>query len=295
MQKRPLTSQVRLAHISDLHFSHLSWNPLQFFSKRWIGNLNLLLTRKKEYAHQRLLLLPELFKNAAVDQVLITGDLSTTSFSKEFALAHDFIEALKASGLSVSVLPGNHDKYTKRADRDALFYQYFHSCFSEEEIWDLRAHNIAVRKLSPTWWLVLLDTALATHLFSSQGYFSPHTEAQLEKALEKIPENHQVILANHFPFFKGESRRVTLLRAEQLREKILKFPNIKLYLHGHAHRHCIADLRKSGYPIVLDSGSTPHRTNGAINLIDITTEGCDIQVLQWKEEWQMTRQVSCPW
>jgi hypothetical protein len=53
---------------------------------------------------------------------------------------------------------------------------------------------------------------------------------------------------------------------------------VKLFLHGHSHRQCIADLRSSNLPIILDSGSTAQKHNGTWNLIDITPSGCDIEV-----------------
>jgi len=291
-------NSLRIAQISDLHFSKPSWNPSQFFSKRWIGNLNLLLTRKREYEHQRLLTLPDFFKNAAVDHVLITGDLSTTSLEQEFELAADFIKRLKDAGLSVMAIPGNHDQYTKKVYRDSLFYRFFDSALSK----NLKEHKVAVKKLNDNWWVVLLDTALATPLLSSRGLFSLEVEKNLTAALSEIPAGQNVILANHFPFFEGDSDRTTLLRSEHLRAKVKQFPQIKLYLHGHTHRHCIADLQSSGYPIVLDSGSTPHRSKGAINLIELSQEGCNIEVFQWKQKensllskWEEIRRVNCPW
>ena len=42
-------SPLRIAHISDLHFAKLSLNPFQIFSKRFIGNANSLLSRKKVF------------------------------------------------------------------------------------------------------------------------------------------------------------------------------------------------------------------------------------------------------
>lgn len=45
---------LRCAHLSDLHFSEPTWSPSQFFSKRWLGNLNLLLARKKVYTPDNL-------------------------------------------------------------------------------------------------------------------------------------------------------------------------------------------------------------------------------------------------
>jgi 3',5'-cyclic AMP phosphodiesterase CpdA len=130
------------------------------------------------------------------------------------------------------------------------------------------------------WWLIALDTAIATSLISSNGYFSFELEQKLEKALKEIPANHHVILINHFPIFSNESARKSLIRKEALKKLIEKFPKIKLFLHGHTHRHCIADLRSSHLPIFLDSGSTVQKEGGTWNLIDITATGCDVEVFK---------------
>jgi hypothetical protein len=88
------------------------------------------------------------------------------------------------------------------------------------------------------------------------------------------------MLINHFPIFSNESARKSLIRKEALKKLIERFPKIKLYLHGHTHRHCIADLRSSHLPIFLDSGSTAQKEGGTWNLIDITATGCNVEVFK---------------
>jgi 3',5'-cyclic AMP phosphodiesterase CpdA len=276
---------LRIAHISDLHFSKPTCSPFQFLSKRWIGNLNLIFSRQKNFETERLKYLVEIFKEHKVDHVVISGDLSTTSLEQEFKEASAFIEQLKAAGMNVFTLPGNHDHYTKKAYKNKLFYHFFDCNYSLEDSpiysYNLKKHKLAAKYLGNKWWLIVLDTAVATSLVSSRGHFSEELENNLKEALLLIPAGHQIILANHFPFFDQESPRKTLARSGDLRALLQKFPNIKLYLHGHTHRHCLADLRASGLPIISDSGSTSHRVRGAWNLIDISSKGCDFQVFKW--------------
>ncbi|HNA62745.1 MAG TPA: metallophosphoesterase, partial [Rhabdochlamydiaceae bacterium] len=125
---------IKIAHISDLHFSNWDWNPSQFFSKRWLGNLNFLFGRQRHFAHERLKSLPTLFRNHGISHVMITGDLTTTSSLGEFEKAREFVEALEAVGLKVFVIPGNHDQYTKRAHKDQLFYNYFPSQWAQYDL-----------------------------------------------------------------------------------------------------------------------------------------------------------------
>src|SRR5579871_4764227 len=104
----------RFAHISDLHFSNITFNPAQFLSKRWIGNGNLIFSRKHVFCSNHLPELATFFKELNIDAVLITGDLSSTSLHSEFARGKAFIDSLKQH-FKVFTLPGNHDHYTKRA------------------------------------------------------------------------------------------------------------------------------------------------------------------------------------
>lgn len=265
---------MRIAHISDLHFSKLSFNPLQFFSKRWLGNLNLLFFRRKEFDAKRLNSLPSLFKSLDVDLVVISGDLSTTSRKSEFLKAKEFVEKIEAQGIQVVTLPGNHDQYTKRAYKKQLFYKYFNS--------PLKETGVMLKELGSKWLLVALDSAVATSLVSSRGHFSTKLEKSLAKLLSDLPKNKQILLVNHFPFFQSQGPRKSLERSEALRTLLLHDPRIKLYLQGHTHIHTIADLRASGLPIILDSGSVTQKKDGSWHLLDLSEKRCDVESFRFK-------------
>jgi 3',5'-cyclic AMP phosphodiesterase CpdA len=292
-------SLMRLAHISDLHFSKLTWNPSQFFSKRWLGNLNLLFARKHTFDPDCLTTLFPLFHEHQVDAVLITGDLTSTSHEDEFALAHQFVTCLQQEKFKVFTLPGNHDQYTKRAYKKQLFYNYFNTHYAQPQdpltSLSLKEDGLTITPFGNGWWLIALDTALATSLVSSNGFFFPALEEKLEKALHAIPHDDRVILINHFPIFSNESYRKSLIRKEALKNLLERSPKIKLYLHGHTHRHCIADLRSSRLPIFLDSGSTARKEGGTWNLIDITPSGCRVEVFKNTTFWEPTQTSTFKW
>ncbi|MCH9614175.1 MAG: 3',5'-cyclic adenosine monophosphate phosphodiesterase CpdA [Chlamydiia bacterium] len=260
---------MRLAHISDLHFGKVSLSPSQFFSKRWLGNLNLLLNRRGLFSSPQVYSLLNFFQKEGVTHVLITGDVSTTSDTREFEAARDFINALKRAGYPVYIIPGNHDHYTKRGYQNRLFYSYFPNQ-------KLSTNAVDIVELENDWTLVLVDTACSTSLIASTGHFSPVIEEQLKSSLRKIPDNKKVILANHFPYIENEHPRRRLIRSKALKALLQTQPNIHLYLHGHTHRHILADLRESKLPITLDSGSVAHTKRGALNLIDLTASSTHI-------------------
>ncbi|NDD57943.1 MAG: metallophosphoesterase [Chlamydiae bacterium] len=280
------SNQFRLAHISDLHFSKLTLNPIHFTSKRWIGNFNLLFRRMREFQHDKIFELIQLFKNLAVDYVVISGDLSTTSRHQEFKKAYQFISLLQEAGLKVIALPGNHDHYTNKDYQKQIFYDHFRSKFDNISPsflnYNLKDDKLAAVKLGASYWIIALDTTLSTPLLSCNGLFSEKIEASLQKALEEIPKSDKILIANHFPLFTSDQKRKHLDRDSALRNLLQKFPNILFYLHGHTHRHSISDLRKAGLPIILDSGCTAHEKKGSWNLLEFSDNHCNISSYSWK-------------
>jgi len=278
---------LRIAQISDIHFSKIVINPFQIFSKRFIGNLNLLFFRRKLHDGNRVFTLPLLLKELGVTHVIITGDLTTTSFEKEFLLARRFINELEAVDLSTYLIPGNHDHYTKRAYKKKIFYRYFPKQFSNSfPLFNLEKHGVTADYLGNNIYLVGMDTTLATSAYYSTGYFSATVEESLTTLLQQLPKNSRIILANHFPLFQHENPRRVMNRADALQKLVKEFPSIQIYLHGHTHRRCLADLRPSSFPLILDSGSVSHETLGSFHVMDLSEKDLGIQVYSWDKDHQ---------
>lgn len=345
---------MRIAHVSDFHFTHLTWNPLRLLSKRFLGNLNWILNRKKHFFEHQLGPLPELFEELGVDLLLLGGDFSTTALPKEFKKATSFIGLFKQPWIAT---PGNHDRYTRRSCRSGRFYRYFPS--SKKEVQDpvdfftQKDHRIEVHKIAPinrggkkgsicaseaqpdqseairvsggnsntiaprgridmakpqqadcslftapvnnNWRVITLDTAQAAHWGSSEGRFSEKLEEYLKEVLTLIPKEESIILLSHYPFFQNDVPKHNLIRGEALQKILHDNPQIRLYLHGHTHRHTIADLQVSNLPIVLDSGSCAQGRKGAWNLIDLQDNGCTISTYRWDHKWTKTRTEEFTW
>ncbi len=250
--------------------------------------MNLLFCRKKKWAGKHIAALGELLKELRVDLVVVTGDSTSTAHRDEYRLAAAFFKKLKEGGIEVAALPGNHDHYTRKAYCERHFYDYFPAHLMEGEHhfshMSLKNHAVGVKHLPNGWWLVALDTALATSWISSRGFFSPEIEAHLRRVLEQIPNGDKVIVANHFPFFKNDSPRKILVRGDALKDVLKEFPKVKLFIHGHTHRCSVADLRKNGLPIVIDSGSTGMGSKVSWNLLDIEESTIHFQHFEAQEK-----------
>ena len=278
------SSSFRLAHLSDLHFSKVDKDFKQFFSKRWIGNLNFLLRRKKDFDYTILNSMPSLLQKEKVQLVLLSGDLTCTSSDFEFRMASEFTQKLQAAGLEVAVIPGNHDHYTKESYRKKTFYEFFSSAQGSHP-WNLKKDRLSLKQLSKEWWLILLDTTLATPLLCSHGNFSSDLEKSLEEALKSIPPNSHVIIANHFPIDR-KKWRPALQRKEAFLNLLKRHPEVKCYLHGHDHQSNIIDLREQGLPIAVDSGSSTHSKSGSWSLLECKPNSCSFTPFLWKNEWE---------
>lgn len=287
---------MRIAQISDFHFMHFTWNPFRLLSKRILGNLNWLCVRRKHFFEEQLEPLPGLFKDLGVDWVLLGGDFSTTAMPEEFEKAERFVGQMEQPWIAI---PGNHDHYTKGSYRDKRFYQTFankrREIVHKAEFFTLKDHAIEVHQMGAGWRLIALDTALATNPYSSEGCFSTQLESYLEEVLQLIPQTESILLFNHFPFFQNDLPRRNLLRGEKLQKIIQRDTRIRLYLHGHTHRHTVADLQASSLPIVLDSGSCAQGKKGAWNLIDIQANGCQVSTYRWDCQWKKTRTEEFVW
>lgn len=271
---------MRIAQISDLHFTRTSWNPLRLFSKRMLGNLNWLFFRRDRFLGKPLALLPALFQELKVDLILVGGDMTTTALESEFEAAQEFIKEFHCPCFSI---PGNHDLYTKRSEKQRRFYRYF----PQEH---LQAKRLSTHLLDNGWHLICLDTALATPLYSSQGLFTQELEALLEAELQKI--QGPALILNHYPFFPSGSTRHGLIRAEKLKALLEKYPKARLYLHGHTHRQIMADLRPSHLPVVLDAGSA---AQGSWHLLELKNDRCHATAYRWGKTWEPVRSEEFIW
>jgi 3',5'-cyclic AMP phosphodiesterase CpdA len=282
---------LRIAHISDLHFAKPDWSLSQFFSKRWVGNLNSVISGNRSFIEDRPQTLIKKFLDLGVTHVVISGDVSITSARKEFAMARAYVEQLKEAGLETIVIPGNHDNYTRISHKNKEFYRYFDRP-------ELRRDGVSAQRLSNGWWTVSVDTTLPTPIYKSTGLFTPQIARNLTATLDAIPKEDRVIVINHFPLFANDAPLRSLEGAKDMRKVLENYPNIQLYLHGHTHRHCVADLRKNGLPIILDSGSVTLKDCSTWNLIDLEDEGCQVRVFAWDEHadvWKRKKDFSFPW
>ena len=274
---------MRIVQISDFHFTRPTWNLLRLFSKRILGHFNWLLSRTHTFSEDILEELPQLFKELKVDHVILGGDFTTTALEKEFGAARKFVDQLPAPWTAI---PGNHDVYTYRSDRNKVFYQFLGHEEPDAFGYSLAKDKLEARRLNDSYWLMALDVCRATNPYSSRGFFSENLEEKMKKVLSLIPSEDSIVVSCHYPFFHHDAHRRTLKRGEELRKVLEHDSRIRLFLHGHTHRHTIANLQPSGLPVVVDSGSCAQKSRASWNLIELRKGGCTIEPYHYKEGWK---------
>ncbi|MGM0577593.1 MAG: metallophosphoesterase family protein [Myxococcota bacterium] len=120
-----MAATTTLAHLSDIHVLDLADVGLRrYLNKRLTGLANLLARRHGGHPRPILEAAVRDLLERPVDHVLLTGDLTNLALEAEFEQARAALEPL-ARYEYLSVVPGNHDIYTRGAARASRFEAYF--------------------------------------------------------------------------------------------------------------------------------------------------------------------------
>ncbi|MCC6523538.1 MAG: metallophosphoesterase [Polyangiaceae bacterium] len=235
---------MRIAHLSDLHLLCLDGAvPWRLFNKRLTGYANLRLRRGAIHRPGLLRAAAAAVRRHAVDHVVVTGDLTNLALEVEFQRVHELLaEELGVPSSALSVVPGNHDVYTRGAYVGRRFERYFAACMTS----DLPALAVAdgrgfpfVRLRGPLA-LIGLSSALPRVPFVAAGAIG---EAQA-RALEAVLRHPEVrsrtpVLLQHHPWHgrAGVLRQLLEgLRDRHREARALSDVASGLLLHGHLHR-----------------------------------------------------------
>src|SRR3954453_21041326 len=131
---------MRIAHFSDLHVLALDGVPThRFLNKRFTGWVNLRVKRSHKHRPAHVRAVAREVARAKVDHVVITGDLTNLALEQEFDAVKKLIEdALGVDADRLTIVPGNHDLYTRGAMRSQRFTHSF-SRYLESDLPELAA------------------------------------------------------------------------------------------------------------------------------------------------------------
>lgn len=231
---------MRIAHLSDLHLLDLEGAvPFRLLNKRLTGYLNLQLRRKSVHKHTAAQAVARAIRAAGVDHVVITGDVSNLALEREFERVQRFVEHdLGFAPEQVSLVPGNHDTYTRGSHLSRRFIRSFEKYLaSDVSVADDGPFPFV--KLRGPAAIIGLSTATPRPPFMASGAIGRRQLASLRKALAH-PEvaRRTVVLLQHHPWHnKGRLHWFLegLWDAAAEAEAVRHLPH-GLLLHGHQHR-----------------------------------------------------------
>lgn len=282
---------LRIAHISDLHFWHITLNPLRLMNKRILGMGNLILNRAWKYRMETTPSLVRHIEELRPDHLLITGDLTTTALEEEFRAVREALKPLLRGPASATVIPGNHDRYTREATRNGLFEKYFAEFApSGTYPWLKRIGNGDA--------ILGLDPCRPTRFISARGMISTQ---QLQKASELLdeaqPTIRRLLVACHYPVAlppgTQESPSHGLSGSENLR-RFLDLQRPILYCHGHIHTAWAFSPEYPSRTLCLDPGpALRKRKRSGVNasMLEIVLDEDDVEVRRHKLRnniWEVT-------
>jgi 3',5'-cyclic AMP phosphodiesterase CpdA len=236
---------MRIAHFSDLHLLELAGvPPWRFLNKRLTGWANIRLKRGSIHRSQYVRAVAREVTRLGVDHVVITGDLTNLALESEFALCREVLEKeLGVSAADVTIVPGNHDVYTRGAHLTRRFERalapYLVSDLPELAV-DTPGGRFPVVKLRGPAAIVGLSSAVPRLPLVAAGELGRMQREALQRVLEhpEVARRTAVIAIHHPPVHDWPRHKVYLegLRdAAELLAQLRALPR-GLILHGHLHR-----------------------------------------------------------
>ncbi len=274
---------MHIAHFSDLHVLDLEGvGPRRFLNKRLSGWANLRLKRNHAHHSRYVRAVAQEVARVKVDHVAITGDITNLALEPEFLAARTLLEVeLGLSPRDVSIVPGNHDFYTRGALRRRRFTEFFASyvkCDLDLAV-DIGSGHFPFVRLRGRAAIIGLSSAVPRPPFVASGAIG---QRQLD-ALARILEHPEVrsrtpIVLLHHPLHNPPSRLKTLVEglvdADAL-GRVLAPLTQGLVLHGHLHRRIqrrwqtdAGELAAVGATSASLHHDEPHRMSG-FNLYEL--------------------------
>lgn len=216
----------------------------RFLNKRMTGWANLRLKRGSIHRAAYVRAIAREIGKARVDHVVVTGDLSNLALETEFAVACDVLRSdLGIDPARVTVVPGNHDVYTRGALVSRRFERFLADWLVSDlpELSDRNAGGcFPVVKLRGSAAIVGLSSAVPRLPFVAAGAIGRSQLDALARVLDH-PEvkRRTVVLAIHHPLVHEASRIQTHiggLRDAPALLAMLEPLSRGLVVHGHLHR-----------------------------------------------------------
>ena len=222
---------LRFLHTSDIHLLDLQGtSPWRYLNKRLTGGANLAMGRARSHDVRLFDEMVRLVPQLEVDHFVVTGDLTNLSLESEFAFVRAKLETVP---VPITVIPGNHDVYTRGSERHHRFEAYLGHLMDGERVdgetypFMLRCDDVA---------LLGVSTAVATWPLYATGKVGDAQLGRLAVLLERAEAEGlcRVVLIHHPPV-EGVSKARHDLKDLDAFGEVIAAHGAELILHGHEH------------------------------------------------------------
>jgi len=222
---------MRIVHLSDIHIWRYTWNARRLMGVRAFWMMELYLGRARRFRLERLGAVVDHVLSLKPDHVVITGDLTTTALPSEYLEVRRLLAPLLTDPLRVTMVPGNHDRTTRRSFRTRRFEGTF---------------GPFMPAASFPWLRWLDDETAILGLDPTRPHFSPRgrlPKAQLEKAqaltADPAERPRRLIIACHYPVvapsrYQRELHFKRMVNDQAVRSWLVGI-GPHLYCCGHVH------------------------------------------------------------
>ena len=229
---------MKIGHISDIHWldttnAHFS----DFLNKRISGGINLLAGRAKKHSKETTECALQKLKDLGCEHLVVTGDLSNLALPAEFQSVKHVLNQYFPDN-SMTVVPGNHDFYTRESQIARRFEMYFYPSkpgnldLGLKETWPFVKiyKNVA---------FIGLNSAQPRPWFVAAGRLGQTQLDNLTKALEhpEVASRFKVVVLHHHLFQVLKTPGETLRHLDDRKPflDICLNAHVNLIVHGHNH------------------------------------------------------------
>lgn len=241
----------RLAHLSDPHIPpDGSPRRRELISKRALGWANWRNSRRHVHLHSVLNALTADMAGQHPDHIAVTGDLAIVSTQAEWQSCRNWLHSIGRPE-DVSLVPGNHDAYTRRAISGMTFA--WRDYMTGDPDTATRSGFPYLRRRGPIA-IIGCSSAVISPPFMATGRVGREQLSRLRPLLKQVREEglFRVVLIHHPPLRSHRDRYRRLIDTRAF-ARMLSDAGAELILHGHEHT---ATVRWTPGPVSSQGSAT---------------------------------------
>lgn len=250
---------MKFIHVSDLHFPvKVPWYSLR--GKEITGYFNFTFRRKNKHPQKGIEAMLAFIKSQEYDCLILSGDITNISHEVEFKKSREILNPILDD--RAFLIPGNHDRYMKRAITPVdLFDKYFKE-FSGEDAFPGGKDYIRYKKFKDIT-LIGWDSSAPTPIAIASGYVPTEVVEKTHQFVKsKSIKNYSIVC--HHPIWSEphfESVYHKLKNREEIAKGLKANPPL-VYFHGHCHSNWVK-YKSEELPFhVINSASSTKLSSG---------------------------------